>query len=68
MPHAVFDKEGQVVVNREKEFSMTLRIPGMARSEWQVYRVNSGKRSRVQIQPPAITFHVAPGNYEIIKR
>ncbi len=68
MPHAVFDEEGQVVVNREKEFSMTLRIPGMARSEWQVYRVNSGKRSRVQIQPPAITFHVAPGNYEIIKR
>ena len=68
MPHAVFDEEGQAVVNREKAFAFTMLLPGMDRRKWAVYRIEGEKRSRVKTKPPAITFHVAPGDYEIIKR
>ena len=68
MPHAVFDEEGQAVVNREKAFAFTMLLPGMDRRKWEVYRIEGEKRSRVKTKPPAITFHVAPGDYEIIKR
>jgi hypothetical protein len=68
MPHAVFDEEGHAVVNREKAFAFTMLLPGMDRRKWEVYRIEGEKRSRVKTKPPAITFHVAPGDYEIIKR
>jgi hypothetical protein len=77
MPHAVFkedlngnieDSPGGVVVSSEEAFPMTIDIPRMERTDWEVYRLETDTRKRVETRNPGITFTVRPGNYEILHK
>ena len=77
MPHAVFkedlngnieDSPGGVAVSSKEAFPMTIDIPRMERTDWEVYRLEKNRRIRVETRNPGITFDVRPGKYEILHK
>lgn len=68
MPHAEFIGKGEAVVDREKAFPITLNLPDMELSSWEVVRIGNEDKTPVPTKLPAITFEATPGDYAIVKK
>ncbi|MGB2956045.1 MAG: hypothetical protein WBB64_08770, partial [Anaerolineales bacterium] len=64
---AILKNDG-VTVNEEESVSMSIRIAGMNRRQWEVRRIEGNKEMPVTVGAPALTFRVAPGDYVIRKK
>ena len=66
MPNAEFAESGPAQVDIDQAFPMTLKLPGLDRVHWDVYRIENGSKTQVPIREPALTFMATPGRYEIV--
>jgi hypothetical protein len=65
-PNVVFGEDDYPIINVEKEFSFTLRLPAFDFRNWEVRSIKSGRGVPANATSQSISFDAAPGDYEIV--
>ncbi len=66
LPNVTFGGEDYPVIDVEKKFPFTLRLPGFDFGKSVVHCTKTGNKVRAVSTPQSISFEVAPGDYEIV--